>query len=250
MGKFVWHALMTTDVASSRRFYTELFGWNVEEVDMGPMGKYTLLKTEGKTVGGLMPMDAKHGAPTHWMSYVSVDNCDAAVKRATSNGGKVVVPAMDIPNVGRFAIIADPQGGHISPFQPNPSSNDGAPPVGTPGAFSWDELHSPDPDAATKFYKELFGWGMKVDGEKEFAYYHFMDGTEARGGMIKRMAQEPVTYWLSYINAADVDQSTERAKKLGAQVYMPPMDVEDVGRMSVLADNAGATFALFKASRK
>jgi uncharacterized protein len=113
-GMFSWSELQTTDVAGAKRFYTGLFGWKTEEMDMPGM-PYTIVSAGGEQIGGMMalPPQAK-GMPPFWGLYVSVDNVDAAVKQAQQLGGAVVVPPMDIPMVGRFAVLKDPQGAMLS----------------------------------------------------------------------------------------------------------------------------------------
>src|SRR5688572_5066270 len=70
-GRFVWHDLMTTDAATSLAFYTQLFGWTTKQIDMGPMGMYTMWSSGGRDIGGMVPLDASHGRPSHWMSYAT-----------------------------------------------------------------------------------------------------------------------------------------------------------------------------------
>jgi predicted enzyme related to lactoylglutathione lyase len=113
-GAFSWNELMTTDVAASKTFYAEMFGWEMRDSPM-PEGTYTMLTAGGRDVGGMMalPADAK-GAPPAWGSYVTVDDVDQRVKRAEQLGGKVILAPQDIPNVGRFAVISDPQGAMLS----------------------------------------------------------------------------------------------------------------------------------------
>ncbi|MHC4959888.1 MAG: VOC family protein, partial [Planctomycetota bacterium] len=115
-GRVVWHDLMSTDAAASEEFFTKLFGWEAKELDMGTAGKYRMLSSDGTDVGGIVPFDKSHGAPSHWIAYVAVDSVDDCCERVTSNGGKVCVPATDIPNIGRFAVIEDSSGAIISPF--------------------------------------------------------------------------------------------------------------------------------------
>lgn len=109
-GAFSWHELMTTDIAGAKKFYGELLGWKMRDEPM-PGGFYTMLKTGDRDVGGMMaiPAEAK-GMPATWGCYVTVDNVDHSVKQAEKLGGKILVPPRDIPNVGRFAVISDPQG--------------------------------------------------------------------------------------------------------------------------------------------
>ena len=109
-GAFSWNELMTNDVAGAKAFYAELFGWVMRDEQM-PELTYTLLKIGDREVGGMMalPLDVQ-GAPPAWGTYVTVDDVDHQVTRAEQLGGKVILPPRDIPNVGRFAVISDPQG--------------------------------------------------------------------------------------------------------------------------------------------
>jgi len=113
-GAFSWSELMTTDVEGARKFYSNLFGWKTEEMPMANM-KYTIVKVGEEGVGGMMPIPPQaQGSPPNWGVYVTVDDVDATAKKAKVLGGKVLVPPTDIPNVGRFAVLQDPQGAVIS----------------------------------------------------------------------------------------------------------------------------------------
>ena len=113
-GAFSWNELMTSDVAGAKAFYSEMFGWNMSDDPM-PEGTYTTLKVGDNMVGGMMAIPAKaKGMPSTWGSYVTVDDVDNQIKRAEQLGGKVIVPAQDIPDVGRFAVISDPQGAMLT----------------------------------------------------------------------------------------------------------------------------------------
>lgn len=109
-GAFSWNELMTTDVAGAKRFYSEMFGWEMQD-EKTPDMIYTMLKTGDKEVGGMMaiPTEAK-GAPPSWGAYVTVDDVDQQIIQAEKLGGQVILQPKDIPNVGRFAVISDPQG--------------------------------------------------------------------------------------------------------------------------------------------
>ncbi len=113
-GVFSWNELVTTDVPAAKAFYREALGWDLSDIKAGDMG-YTMAKMGDREVAGIMtmPHDAQ-GMPPTWGSYVTVDDVDARVARVTSLGGKLCVAPRDIPNVGRFAIIADPQGAMLA----------------------------------------------------------------------------------------------------------------------------------------
>jgi uncharacterized protein len=113
-GAFSWCELLTTDVDAAKAFYTRLFGWETQEMTMPGM-TYTVVKAGGKEVGGMMatPQSAK-GMPPMWGAYVTVDNVDETARTAEQLGGKLLMPPTDIPKVGRFCVIQDPQGAVIS----------------------------------------------------------------------------------------------------------------------------------------
>ncbi len=113
-GAFSWNELMTTDVQAAKAFYGELLGWVLEDIKAGEM-EYTMAKADGVECAGMMtiPAEAK-GMPSSWGGYITVNDVDAMVSRVEALGGKVFVPPQDIPNVGRFCVIADPQGAMVS----------------------------------------------------------------------------------------------------------------------------------------
>lgn len=243
-GRFVWHELLTSDVAKAKGFYGELFGWTAKDEDMGPAGTYTLFSVGDAMVAGMAKTQA--GAPPHWLGYCTTPDVDATTALATKSGGKQIVAPMDIPDIGRFSIVMDPSGGVVAPFaEANESPDDGArPPV---GHFCWDELVTQDPAAAKAFYTKVFGW--KAD-EKDMGpigtYTIWMRGERQAGGMMKAMDPKAPSAWLHYVNAGKVDPATEKAKKLGATIVMPPMDIPNVGRFSIVTDPQGVFFALFQ----
>jgi uncharacterized protein len=245
-GRFVWHDLMTTDKAAAVRFYTELFGWTTRDMNMGGGDPYTMIRAGERDIGGIVSLDKQHGVPSHILGYCSVPDVDVAARRAGELGGKVSVPATDIPGVGRFAIIEDPEGAHISPFK---SSDETPEPAGPPkaGEFCWDELVCNDPAKLLGFYKEIFGWSTKsMDMGPMGTYYVLERGDKQAGGVIKKPMKEAPTAWLHYVAVDSVDASTKKAEGLGAKVILPATDIPNIGRFSILADPQGATFALFK----
>lgn len=112
-GDFGWRDLMTDDVDRACRFYTDVIGWSTEVMDVGK-GPYTVFKIGDRPVAGLMDKSpSAPEAPTAWTSYVTVDDVDACATRAADAGGVVIVDPVDIPTVGRMAVIQDPTGGCI-----------------------------------------------------------------------------------------------------------------------------------------
>ncbi len=118
-GDFSWCELMTNDVDAAKKYYSEVLGWDFEEMPMAEGGSYTMLKAGGETVGGIMtmPKDIPAGVPPHWTAYITVNDVDAAARKAEELGGTALVPPTDIPNVGRFYVLKDPQGAVIALIQ-------------------------------------------------------------------------------------------------------------------------------------
>jgi predicted enzyme related to lactoylglutathione lyase len=116
-GRFVWHELLTHDVKEARAFYTGVFGWDAHEVDMGETGTYWIMKRGDIDTAGMMQMPDSAPAPSHWLFYVGVANVDERTDRAGALGATVMVPPRDIPNMGRFSVLADPTGAPIAMFQ-------------------------------------------------------------------------------------------------------------------------------------
>jgi uncharacterized protein len=244
---FVWHDLMTTDLEKSTAFYTGLLGWKTGKMEVEAMGSYQMIQIGEEPIGGYMPLDPGHGAPSHWIGYIAVEGVDACCAKALLLGGKVCVPATDIPGVGRFAVLEDPQGGVFSPFQSGEPCGEEKPPVKDfAGRFVWNELLTSDPEAAASFYTALFGWGHKKEPMGEMDYHLFLLGEEMIGGMMKSPQPMPRPYWLPYIAVESVDASAQKAISLGATSCHPPTDIPDIGRFSVFVDPTGASFALFR----
>jgi predicted enzyme related to lactoylglutathione lyase len=248
-GRFVWHELHTTDRNKAIKFYKTLLGnWETKDVEMGPGEPYGLCMMNGKDFAGIMKSMAPANVPPYWLPYMAVEDVDAMAKKVTELGGKVQMQATDIPNVGRFAVVMDPQGAAFAlykdtkPYAEEPER----PPV---GAFCWDELMSSDPAGAAKFYSQLFGYTVEeVDMGPMGTYRILKRGDRQPAGLMKLPPNVPVSHWLAYVHVADVDASTRNAKELGAQVHMQPMDIPKIGRFSVIADPTGAAIALFKGS--
>src|SRR5689334_1579017 len=157
--RFFWHDLMAADVEGAKKFYGELFGWRFKRGEKDD--KYEHIYAGETGIGGMMKNESP--APPHWMGYITVDNVDQTVAAVEKNGGKVLMPKMDVPDVGPFAITADPHGAAFSPMH-YIGKDANKPEPDRPGmwCFCWDELLTPDPAASAKFYSTVFGWGVQT----------------------------------------------------------------------------------------
>jgi uncharacterized protein len=247
-GRFVWYELMTTDTSAAKDYYTKVVGWGTQPAPNASM-PYTLFSVGDTLVGGMMdqPEEAKKmGAPPSWLGYVAVDDVDATTDHARRLGGAVYVEPRDIPNVGRFSVIADPQQAVIGLFKWSIPMAD--PPVGveTPGHIGWHELASTDWEKGYAFYNTLFGW-QKADAMDMGAmgtYQIFSAGGPPVGGMFNKPPMVPVTFWLYYFNVGDFDAAVERLKAGGGEVINGPMEVPGGSWIVQARDPQGAMFAL------
>lgn len=250
LGKFVWYDLMTNDVAKAASFYEELVGWTWKEMEVEGMGTYRMIHAAGTEHGGLVPIRPEDNLPSHWIGYVTVDDVDAAAAKAVELGGKAPVPGTDIPGVGRFAVIVDPQGAAVSPFKPLNWAGEGYEGPGRPGTFVWHELMALDPDAEGQFFCNIFGWSIaSVDMGPMGTYYLFKRGDRPdkdAGGMLKNPSGTGPSAWLPYIGVEDVDATAARVEPLGGKVWVQPRDIPNIGRFAVASDSTGAMFALFR----
>ena len=240
-GKFVWFENVTTDADRAVAFYTELFNWSTEPFEMGPMGTYTVLKNGDVGIGGVIPAPGPE-VPPHWIGSLSVEDVDATLAAITDAGGSVMMPPMDMPQVGRMAVALDPQGAAIKPFKGESGDPETPEPART-GDFCWNELWAKDEDAAAAFYGKVAGYGSKAVPMGDNTYYLFQKDGVDRGGMMKSPIEAPA-FWLPYVSVEDVDATLGRVKQLGGSVEQEPMDVPGVGRIGFFTDPNGAQLAL------
>jgi len=251
-GNFCWVELATTDQSAAESFYTKIFGWSANNIPMGPDSVYTIFQLERRDAAAsctLRSDQLQRGVPPHWNVYVAVQSADATAARVAGLGGTVLAPPFDVSDAGRMAVLQDPTGAALSIWQPN--RNQGIGIAGLHGTLCWADLDTTDQARAGQFYSDLFGWQlMKEDEDPAHNYWHIKNGEEFIGGIPPTSHHRAGTpaHWLAYFNVSDCDVTAGEAKKLGGTLYMPPTDFEDVGRVSVIADPQGATFAIFRAA--
>jgi hypothetical protein len=203
----------------------------------------------GRGVGALYTQkkeERAHGVPPHWNSYVAVENADAAAAKAKQLGGTLLAEPFDVMDVGRMAVIQDPTGATFCVWQA--MKHTGAAVLGEPGSLVWTELMTKDTARAQTFYTGLFGWKAETMRGAPMSYTVFKrEGAEmGSAGMLAitpEMGPVPPN-WLPYFAVTDCDATVATAGKLGGKTIVPPQDVPDTGRFSVLEDPQGATFAV------
>jgi uncharacterized protein len=242
-GDFVWYELAANDIDAAERFYKDVTGaWAIESSGMPGMD-YRLAKVGDRQVAGLMPiMPEMQGLSPSWRGYIAVDDVDGMAGKVKDAGGAVHFGPDDIPNIGRFAVCADPQGAMFMIFK---GAGDPAPyldPV-TPGAFGWHELTTSDWDAAWSFYSGLFGWAkeLAVDMGDMGTYQTFTINGVHAGGM---MTAPGAPAWRYYITVADIDAAAKRITDAGATIQMGPHEVPGGAWIVMAVDPQGAPFAV------
>jgi predicted enzyme related to lactoylglutathione lyase len=251
-GDFVWYELMTGDPEAAISFYREVVGWTTQDFAGGPM-KYTMWVGSQGPLGGTLAIPeelTKSGVPPHWMAHVQVANVDASVAQVKERGGKVLNGPEDVPTVGRFAVIADPQGATISLFTPasemSPHDNTKA------GEFAWHELYAVDAEKALEFYGAVFGWSLidAMDMGPMGKYRVFGHHGRRLGGMMNKPPHIPVAMWNYYVHVDDIDAAVAKAKARGANVVNGPMDTPGGSRVAQMFDPQGAFVALHASRAK
>jgi predicted enzyme related to lactoylglutathione lyase len=249
-GLFVWYENLAKDVQAAIAFYTEVIGWKTQPFQED----YVMWVGSQGPLGGVMKLPeqaAKMGAPPHWMAHVEVADVDATAALAAKRGGKIYKEPTDIPTVGRFAVLGDPQGAVMSVFRPSqPMTLHDA---SKDGEFCWNELMTSDSAAAFQFYSALFGWKIleEMDMGQMGKYRIYGIGDRRLGGMmtIPKGAPMPTT-WIFYVSTSDLDAAIGRATRKGGKVMNGPMEVPGGGRIAQLVDAQGAAFALHQAPKK
>jgi uncharacterized protein len=237
--RFVWHELLTTDVEHAKAFYHDLLGVEYEVYKPGEFD-YPMISARGQTHGGIAK--APEGVPSHWLGHVHVDDVDAAAARAAAGGGRVLREPMDMAEIGRFALIADPDGPTLSLYRPPHEA------PAAEGVFVWDELLTENVDAARRFYGDVIGWSAtEMDMGDGHVYTLFQVGDAQVAGAMQRPEMAPRPGWVIYAGTEDVDRSAARASELGANVLQTPFDLPGgIGRIAIIADPTGATIGLFQ----
>ncbi|MDE1159404.1 MAG: VOC family protein [Neorhizobium sp.] len=261
-GKFIWCELMTSDTQAAGRFYGDVVGWKTKELQMPGMPPYHLFEIgEGENcpgIGGMMdvPAELSGKLPPNWTGYVAVDDVDATAAQFERLGGRIERAPDDIPNVGRFAVVADPHGAVLCIMAPLPPENAPREPVaGEPGTVGWRELYAGNGDEAFDFYAEVFGWTKHHDfdmgppGSGLGVYRIFAHQGEAIGGMMTRPPTVPVACWSYYFNVEAIDAAIGRITAGGGAIVNGPMEVPGDSWIVQATDPQGAFFCLVAPKR-
>jgi hypothetical protein len=252
-GSHIWYELITPDPDGAKAFYDAIVGWDVEAKPAGEMDYRMINRSGGGFAGGVTRLTAEmhsNGGRPVWLGYIGVDDVDQSVAAVQQGGGKALMPAFDIPNVGRIAMVADPQGNPFYVMTPKPHAGqeDAQSDVFSATAeqrVSWNELSTADPAAARAFYGELFGWTSdEFMPMGEFGEYRFFDHAGQRIGAVCGVMPEGSAAWRYYIRVPSIARAAEAVKASGGTVSMGPHEVPGGDHIIIGNDPQGAEFAL------
>ena len=249
---FIWYELITRDMDKAVNFYKAVVGWDIRDSGMPGM-KYMLFSKDGKDVGGMM---TRAGAgepdlPAEWVGHIHTAKLDQELQSVTADGGTIERPAQEIPGVGRFAIVLDPQKAKYLLFEPG--QQDDRPRLNqmAVGNVGWHELLTDDQATAFEFYSKHYGW--QKDREHDMGsmgiYQTFCtDQTLYSGGMMNRrgatMPESVPSHWKFYFTVDDIEAAQKRAIEAGGKIVVPPHDVPGGSRILQAIDDQDVHFAL------
>ncbi|WP_246736119.1 VOC family protein [Enterovirga aerilata] len=245
-GEFTWYELMTTDLPAAQRFYTAAMGWEVQDVSRPEMA-YILFSASGVPACGLMDVP-EPGIPPGFFGYVATDDVERTTEKARALGATIHKEPTDVPGVGSFAVLSDPQGAAFGLHQWSDAATAPGPALMSPGRMSWHEIMTTDWEAAFGFYGELFGWQKSdaIDMGPMGTYQLFTGpgGGDAVGGMFNKPPQIPQPFWLYYVAVPAIAPAVERIRAGGGQIINGPMEVPGGAWIVQGIDPQGAMFAL------
>ena len=245
-----WVDLATSDAEAARKFYAQIFGWDMDVSDDPQYGGYATAKIPGggaeSSAAGIGPKQDPN-QPNVWSLYIGTDDIDALTEKVSQAGGNVIAAPFDVGDQGKMAVFQDPSGAFISAWQAAQMSQFAQ---DKPNTFGWAELNARGVADVVPFYERVFGWSTKLTefDPSQPVYREFQkDGESILGAweMNPQIPAEVPSYWQIYFNVDDVDASHKKALSLGATEMLPPQDFPG-GRFSILSDPQGASIALLK----
>lgn len=247
-GAFIWYELMTSDVEAASAFYGSVVGWSSRLFDPADPSGYRLLSTAETEIAGLMQLPEGgecEAAYPGWIGYIGVTDVDTTLRDLLADGATQLVEPTDIPGVGRFAVVADPQGAVFTIMRGASEEESRAFSYDKVGHCQWNELSTTDPEAAFSFYARHFGWekgeAMPIEN---LGNYQMLDRGGRTFGAVMRAPPGMPTAWGFYFGVPDIDAATERTTAGGGSVLHGPSEIPG-GLFIILArDPQGAHFAL------
>ena len=244
VGKFVWYDLLTNDVLAVKTFYGGLFGWEFEGEERID-AEYTVIKKGGIPIGGIVFREEKQVDHSQWLSYLSVTDVDQAVAVTKAKNGIIYREPFELPDRGRVAVVADPQGAPIVLIKSQ--GGDPADRGLITNNWLWTELFASDVKEAADFYSQLVGYTVEeFDTGLKIPYYVFKKDDAPRGGLLKLPWEGVKPNWLPYVLVDNPAETVDKVQSLGGQVLIAPNKDIRKGSVALIQDPAGAVFAIQK----
>ncbi len=248
VGKVIFVELVTPDLAAAKQFYAGLFGWTFRDIQAGGT-EYAEASLDGHPVAGLIHRDVpagKHRQPA-WLNFIAVSDVDAAKEIGLQHGAKVLFEPHSIPNRGREAVFADPQGAIFAVL----ASSSGDPPdvLAAPGEWIWSSLITSDPDTDAAFYQTIFDYEVfELPADDGAQHLMLASDNYARASANTLPANRPNIHphWLNFVRVEDAVKMTAKLVALGGRVLVEPRVDRDGGKVAVVADPLGAPFGLLE----
>jgi predicted enzyme related to lactoylglutathione lyase len=234
-----WTDLQAPDVGAARAFYGAVVGWSFADTG-AEYGGYVIAQVDGASAAGIGPL--QEGARPAWTVYFAADDADGAAAEVPKLGGTVLLEPGDVGPLGRMFVAMDPTGAPFGVWQAG--DHIGAGIVNEPGGFTWEDLHTTDPEGARAFFAGLFD--LRYEEIPDAGDYRIMFGPGEQfplGGIGPLLGDEEAPRWIVYFGVADADAAAAAAERSGGAVLVPPYDTP-YGRMAGLRDPAGADFCV------
>ncbi len=246
-GTFCWVDLSTTDTDGAKKFYSAVFGWEIQDIPVGEGMVYTMLNIKGKAVAALAEMQPEQrqmGLPPFWLSYIAVEDAAETIAKVKGAGGSVMAEAFDVMEEGRMGLFADPEGAVTGIWQAK--NHIGSSYKNVPNSLCWVEHGSHNPEPTLPFYKKVFDWNPETKDMGGMKYTTFFIGEEMAGGLyvMDDTMKDIPSHWLPYFLVDNIDTAISKITGLGGQIIMPKMFAEGVGHFSVFRDPQGAVAGL------
>ncbi len=249
-GRIVWHDLLTTTPAESRKFYGELFGWKFERpalsIGIGDADSYMLIRHNGELIGGMLDANILNGDDniSQWITVMSTEDLSAAVERVAANGGEILTPPTDVGSRGTLAVVAGPDKAIIALVQTRGGDPEESEPV--VNGWLWNELWTNNVEQATSFYQAVAGFEIEdhaVPGE-DHDYRVLKSGDSARAAIMPNPFERELPVWVNYIRVDDPAAITARVEELGGVVFIDASPRALGGEVAFVAGPSGAGVAL------
>ena len=238
-----WVDVTSTDLDAALAFYEGLFGWESERTTQPEAGGYTMFSLRDKYVAAASPPQ-QEGIPSHWTTYLASDDVDDTAAKIREAGGTVFMDPFDVFDSGRMTVAQDPTGATFGVWQAK--EHIGAQLANEPGTLIWNQCQTPDPVRAAEFYQAVFGY--EVDeiqlNETDTPFRVLKVGGRGVAGVREPVSQTSggPPHWSTVFAVADADATVARARELGGDVLMEPLDLPNIGRIAVISDPTGAVF--------